>query len=155
PAALAVTESDQVAWRLDARELVIDELVYLGDEGRPASTALESGVAVVVPGKELAGPWLLVRQRIVATGEQGPVLIRLEERPERITVESESLALRFNNAAGAVSVMPLYGIRRLSTGSSSDDAGRHVAVSESDLALVEFWSRALAAFPIGLTERYE
>ncbi len=155
PAALAVTESDQVAWRLDARELVIDELVYLGDEGRPASTALESGVAVVVPGKELAGPWLLVRQRIVATGEQVPVLIRLEERPERITVERGSLALRFNNAAGAVSVMPLYGIRRLSTGSSSDDAGRHVAVSESDLALVEFWSRALADFPIGLTERYE
>lgn len=152
PAVLYVTESQEFTWRIDRGAFSLDRAAYVDGSGAVQVVDLAAGSAHRLAGAELGVPWILLLQEMAQTGELVPIFIRMERRPEAVILQRDGgLVLRFAQPAGAIVTMPLYGIARVR--GDELDAWRAELPDEA-LELAQFWSRAAAAFPVGLAEEY-
>lgn len=121
-------------------------------------------------GQELDEPWLVVWfqggrgwvfrhcqyvQRAMQSQQQFqfdvPMLIRLQHRPESVTVDAEGVHLVFADEAGIVQIMPLFGVNRPSM---EDTAGWAENLPEGVVSQARRWSAWLSSIPVQVVERY-
>jgi hypothetical protein len=130
-------DSQASAWSWTPGDLHADELGYLDADGK--FQVVKAGSR---PGP-LGAPWVLLWPDPAPGIEVEPLLVRFQKRPIGLTLGKRLTAL-FDGPCGCVGVMPLYGTRRVSEASWVDKAVQDAS----------FWSRAMAAFPVGIDETY-
>jgi len=133
PAALYMTEARQWSWASSA-----DRVAYRSVDGKIGVLKGDGALP------SLGAPWVLVWH--ASAGEVVPVLVRFEKKPASLVMQGGSLNADFSSGAGSIVAMPLMGARRAKNWSDS--------VPGEAMGQVEFWSRAVASFPIGTDESF-
>jgi hypothetical protein len=77
-----------------------------------------------------------------------PVLVTLSERPQQIAIAAGALELSFTASAGKVSIMPLYGVTKVST------AGWSGGLSSSVVQRADRWVARLKTIPVRCRDRF-
>jgi hypothetical protein len=115
---------------------------------------------------EMSEPWILLFHRVPEDMQPthetrdfaSPILVVLERKPQSMTPRSATPPLsagidfQFEGAAGKVSAMPLFGIRRIEAGETRQWADDGVPADTIEAARV--WSRRLQRFPVALSQEY-
>ncbi|HWD39533.1 MAG TPA: hypothetical protein VG944_11840 [Fimbriimonas sp.] len=135
PAVLYQTQASHWSWI--PRDLRADWIGYRDVHGRFVKARAGSKIG------RLGAPWVLLWPDPASTKEVEPMLVRFQRQPARLSLEKE-LSAEFSGQAGSIGVMPLFGVRRVSGGSWLPKAVRDA----------EFWSRAMAAFPVRMNETF-
>ncbi|MGE0710809.1 MAG: hypothetical protein AB7N76_02015 [Planctomycetota bacterium] len=147
PAVRYRTEGSSFAWESDqgGRQPASRLAVVL--DGRPTVFDLARGRVDLSRQSE---PWAL----LWAGGARGwawetPVLLTFQRRPRRAAPGSSGVRFDFDGAAGAVNVMPLYGLRRLPLADTSAWSG---GLPGPVLHQCRRYVSVLAAFPVACRE---
>jgi hypothetical protein len=106
-------------------------------DGRP--TVLGAGGSLA----RMSEPWLVV---FGERADDAPVLLTFERRPSAAVVALDQLVLDWSGSAGAVNVMPLYGLRRVDSSGWSGD------LPADPLNRARVLVPVLAGFPVGCAE---
>ena len=117
--------------------------------------AVNAGATFAAP----AAPWILLwRAEGFEKGFDVPLLLTLEHKPIKIEVapgkdKGLDLVFEFSREAGRLSVMPLFGIRRIP--SEETRAWAAHGLPENVAALCRTWASRLQCYPIAVDEKAE
>lgn len=143
PAVLYDTESHGWTWK--PGDIQFDRIAFRNALGqvtiRHEGSKLES----------LGAPWIIVWAHPQNGSDVIPILVRFQTKPETPLFKKE-LQAEFSEPAKGIIVMPLYGIHRQTVSHRGD---WDETIPSNAVTQATFWSRASAAFPIGINETFD
>jgi hypothetical protein len=162
PGVLYRTELCELSWE-DPKENGVGWLSFESDGGcssgaivhRPCTRQLEANSSLSAPD----APWLLLwHTGGGARAFDVPILIVLERKPSAIRITRAAgagldLSSEFPQGAGAVAVMPLFGIRQVPYAETGEWAEK--GLPDAVVEQCRLWSARLEAFPVGVEETGE